>query len=296
MAQTRWLFHCHCKIKVPLHHGEGLLDDCFAIMEQADRLYNSYQSGSFFDRINQQAGTWVTVDEATIKLLQTLKRISVLTDGAYAISSMPLLQGWGFYGQDGGRIPTPPALRDALSRVDDEAIELESDRVRIAKGQSLITGSFAKAIAADRVIAHLRAQGVTDAIVNAGGSTICALNDASHPQWHVRVPDPLSAEQAQLRLPLANACFSLSGSANNHLVIDDKRYSHIVHGRTGWPADTRQVLLRTADAFLGDALSTAIFVLTPSQRDAVIAKLAQEFSFSYRRVEEQGKQIQSTCF
>ncbi len=296
IAQTRSLFYCQCKIKVPLACGETCLDDCFALMEEVDRRYNSYQAGSYFDQINTGAGQWVPVDATTIAILQTVKKVSALTDGAYAISSMPLLQLWGFYQKDKQQIPSATALRDALAKVNDAAIEIDalSNHVRIPHGQRLITGSFAKALAVDRVVAHLRKTGVTDAIINAGGSSIFAINDATHPQWHVQVPDPLT--QTSVRLPLTNSCLSLSGKINNHIHIDGTCYSHIVHGKSGWPAATSQVLLCTTEAFLGDVLSTAVFVVAPADRDQVLAKLAQEFSFHYRRIEENGDQIQSTCF
>lgn len=296
IAQTRQLFYCHCKIKVPLAIGETILDDCFTLMEQADRRYNSYQHGSYFDQLNRAAGSWVTVDETTIDALQTLKKISSLTDGAYAITSMPLLKLWGFYEKDKQHIPAAAELSETLRRINDEAIEIDGDRVRIQKNQALITGSFAKAIAVDHVVAYLASHGVTDAVVNAGGSTIFAINDTTHPHWNIRVPDVISEGENYHRLALANSCFSLSGQMNNHILINGKRYSHILHGKTGWPAATQQVMLRSQQAFLGDALSTALFVVAPQERDKIINRLSQHFSFNYCRIEENGDQIQSTCF
>lgn len=296
LAQTRALFYCQCKIKVPIAVGEAVLDDCFAMMEEVDRQYNSYQAGSYFDQINQGAGTWVTVDPTTIGLLHTLKKIAALSRGAYAVSSLPLLRSWGFY--DPGRAGTPSAdeLLQVLPLVNDEHIEIDDHRVRIRYGQALITGSFAKALAVDRVIAYLTSQGVTDAIVNAGGSTIFALNDSSHPAWYIRLPDLMDVEQSGFRLPLTNSCLSVSGRINNYITIDNKQYGHILHAKTGRPATTSQVLVKTTTAFLGDVLSTAIFAVPPEHRDEVIASLSQEFSFHYRRIEENGDQIQSTCF
>lgn len=285
IAQTRQLFHCHCKIKIPLSFGEALLDDCFALMEEIDRRYNSYRPGSFFDRINRQAGRWVEVDEITLDLLQELIRVSTLTDGAYDITSMPLIRLWGFYDDNPLSLPPEKSIREAIGRVNYRAVEIRGNRVRIANGQEIITGSFIKAFAVDEVVKKLVSEGVADAIINAGGSTIYGLNDGTHPEWKVNIPHPFRKGERVEQRSLSNRCFNLSGRAHNYITIGDRQYGHILNAKTGWPSETVQVGVFTDRAFLGDVLSTALFTVEPDELPHTVEQLKQHYMFDFFRVE-----------
>lgn len=296
IAQTRKLFHCHCKIKIPIHYGENLIDECFDLMKKFDIRYNSYRPGSYFDRINRQAGSWIKVDGECIQLLQTLKLVSELTNGSYDITCMPLIRLWGFYRQVNHDIPTPDALQETLRKVDYRSISIDGNHVKINPGQEIITGSFIKAFAVDKAIAFLKEYGVTDAIVNAGGSTIKAINDESHPHWKINIPDALIQGSYADRIVIGNGCFSLSARNNNNLVIGSRTYGHILDSRTGLPVSTLQVGVTTKNAFLGDVLSTALFTASTEEADVTIKKLMEHFDFGYFRIAEDGTKTAGPCF
>lgn len=281
-TQSREIFHCQCKIKIPVEYEEEILDSCFQIMEQVDKAYNSYQKDSYFDRMNRHAGNFVEVDDNTILLLQTLIRISDCTDGAYDITAMPLIRLWGFYSQAENRsIPSATQIMEVQKQVGYQQIEIVGNEVKIGKNQEIITGSFIKAFAVDQVVMFLKDNGISDAIINAGGSTIYGLNDESHTHWGVRIPNPSGEEQREM---IQNECFSLSASIHNFLEIDGKRYGHILNARTGFPSETLQVGVRTQSAFLGDALSTAIFAIEDKNEQRIVQKLKENFEFEHYRI------------
>lgn len=296
IAQTRFIFHCHCKIKIPFFYGEHLLDDCFSILEEIDFKYNSYQKGSYFDLINQNAGNWTEVDETTINLLQNIKKIATLTQGSYAISVMPLIKLWGFYQKELAKIPQENEISSILKLVNDQKIEINGNCVKIEKEQELITGSFIKAFAVDEVVKFLKEKNISDAIINAGGSTIMALNNTDHLNWTVNITDPFVKNQLSRKKTISNQCFSLSGRLNNQIEINRKKIGHILNARTGFPSETAQVGVLTECAFLGDILSTALFAVEPQQLSPTINSLQQEFKFEYYRIEANGDKQQSKCF
>lgn len=277
IAQTQKLFYCHCKIKIPMAFGENLLSKCFELMRDIDLKYNSYQPTSYFSQINDNAGEWVTVDNVTLQIIEMLQLVADCTSGVYDISVTPLLHLWGFYKNDNYSVPSQSSIEKAKEKVDFRKIEVKGTRVRIGKGQMLITGSFIKAWAVDAVVAFLQQHGVTDGIVNAGGSTIFALNDEEHPFWTVNVP-LTSVPQIQ-QIAISNQAFSLSASLHNSVEIDGKRYGHIINAVTGWPSQTSQVGILTSNAFVGDILSTAIFSLEENQFSSVFQKLQALFEF-----------------
>lgn len=286
LAQTGFLFHCHIKIKVPQEYGELLLDECFDLLEQMDRTYNSYQPGSYFHRINQNAGSWTDVDNACSDMLENIRFISECTKGAYDITCMPLLHLWGFYREENHHIPEKEEIAEVLKKVDYRSIELQKNSVRISEGQELITGSFIKAFAVDSMVKFLKEKGISDAVINAGGSTIVGLNDETHPHWKVNIPNAFAPDEKPQQINISNQCFSLSARSNNRIIIDGKPYGHILNSVSGYPASTVQVGVWSDEAFLGDVISTALFAVEKKELEETVRQLKKRFQFDYFRIEE----------
>lgn len=259
LTETRFIFYCHIKIKIPDgRFAESIIDRCFDILKSVDERYNSYHEVSHFDIINKNAGDWVVVDDITILLLRYLERIKAHTNGVYNIQVMSMLRAWGFYRDEERSLPEPGLLKSLANRLKVDQILIRGNAVKIPSGSELITGSFIKAYAVDKVVDYLKSEGITDAIINAGGSSISALNDTEHPSWKINIPHPSSPDQGWFQIDLSNRCLSISGRQSNYITIEDKEYSHILNACTGYPSSNRQVVTITQSAFLGDVVSTAL--------------------------------------
>ena len=221
-VQTRFLFHSSIRIKIPAICSEEQMDSLFGLLESVDKRYSSYQAGSFFDRINKNAGSFVTVDDETVRILRQAKKLSGFFDGRYAITVMPLVRLWGFYKDDVKRVPSEDELAQVLPLVNDGMIDIDGNRVRIAEGQEIVTGSFIKAYAVDRLVEKMREMKITDAIVNAGGSTMAAVNNAAHPSWQVGVDVP-GTDDPLFVTDIANGVYSTSAQGDSFVEIGGKR-------------------------------------------------------------------------
>lgn len=258
-AQTRFLFHAHIKIKISVFYEESIFDELFAILEEVDKKYNSYQSGSYIDRINKNAGSFVEVDDETVRILQKTIFWADFFDGEFDITVMPLIRLWGFYKNENRKIPNLAEIETAKRNIDYKKIEIEGNNVRIAEGQEIITGSFIKAYAVDKLVEQMRNIGINDAIVNAGGSTIYAINNSdSHPFWKINVRD---AETNELRdtFHIGNKCYTTSSQSETFLDIDGRRYGHILNPNSGYPSTNKQIGIVTDSCIDGDIISTGLF-------------------------------------
>lgn len=287
IAQSRQLFYCNVKIKIPVHFNESLLDKAFNILETTDLMYNSYHTGSHFFNINKHAGEWVEVDDNVIELLKTLLLVSKLTNGTYDITAMPLLKLWGFYHNE-NNLPSDTSINETLKRVGFQNIEIKDNCVKILKGQEIITGSFVKAFAVDKVIKMLKEEGVSDGIVNAGGSTIYALNNNKHPNWGINIPDAFHETNSLARIVLRNECFSFSAVKKQYKEINGKRYGHIINAATGYPSTNLQCGVIAKDAFTSDVLSSALFSCNVSEFNSLNEKLKVHFEFKSFLTNENG--------
>lgn len=276
-AQTRFLFHAHIKIKISVFYDDQVFDELFGILEELDRKYNSYQEGSYIDRINKSAGEFVEVDSETIRILNDVILFSDFFDGEYDVTIMPLIRLWGFYKNEGLRIPTPLEIEKAKRLVNYRNIEIEENRVRIAKGQEIITGSFIKAYAVDRLKEKMINLGINDAIVNAGGSTILGINNEAHNSWQIAVRNS-EDDSLFFNLELGNCCYSTSSQSKTFLEINNQRYGHIISPSTGMPSSNRHVGIISDSCMVGDIISTGMYNLTANVFLKKMEKLKEMYS------------------
>ncbi|WP_437919997.1 FAD:protein FMN transferase [Sphingobacterium sp. LRF_L2] len=296
LSQTRYIFHCHIKVKIPIAFGEEVLANSFQLLETIDKQYNSYQEGSYFHQINQQAGNWVDIDGPTHDMLRTIATVSEATAGAYDISCMPLLRLWGFYRSNPDTVPDDKEIKQALAQVNFGNIRLEHTKVKILQEQELITGSFIKSFAVDKLVKYLRALGLEDFIINAGGSTISGVNDHLHPTWTVQIPDPIAKNNsANRKTVLSNQSFCLSARSINQITLGGQSYGHILNAATGYPSRTLQAGVWCDDAFTADVLSTAIFTVASDILPETIAKLEKSFTFNYFHIDAYGRHTTNLC-
>ncbi|MCM1512475.1 MAG: FAD:protein FMN transferase [Oxalobacter formigenes] len=260
-VQERFLFHAHIRIKIPAAWPDTAFDSLYAVLEEVDKKYNSYRAGSTIDQINRNAGRFVEVDNETVSLLKQVIALSDLFDGAYDITIMPLIRLWGFYKNEKRRVPSPEEIAAACRKVNYQQIEIKGNRVRIGPEQEIITGSFIKAYATDRLVAAMREKGIGNAIINAGGSTIFAINPAGDP-WPVSVDAP-EGGAALFTLNLDNAAYSTSSQTTAFVDINGKRYGHILNPKTGCPSPNRLTGILSENALTGDILTTGLFNETP---------------------------------
>lgn len=271
------------------------MDSLFGLLESVDKRYNSYQAGSFFDRINKNAGSFVTVDDETVRILRQAKKLSGFFDGRYAITVMPLVRLWGFYKDDVKRVPSEDELAQVLPLVNDGMIDIDGNRVRIAEGQEIVTGSFIKAYAVDRLVEKMREMKITDAIVNAGGSTMAAVNNAAHPSWQVGVDVP-GTDDPLFVTDIANGVYSTSAQGDSFVEIGGKRYGHILNPQTGYPSSNKMVGVVTESAMLGDMVSTGLFNESAAGFLEKMQLLQKDFSIEGFLMDEAGNITRSAGF
>lgn len=249
-------------------------------MEDVDKRYNSYSEGSYFDLINKNAGDFVEVDNETVLILSKILEFSELFDGEYDITIMPLIRLWGFYKDNDRELPSGCELKNVLKNVNYRNIIIDGQRVRIEKGQEIITGSFIKSYAVDKVIDCIKSAGISDAIINAGGSTIMAMNNKVHPVWKIDVTHPHDKKMKLFTFEIGNACFSTSAQSNTYVEIAGKKYGHIISPVTGYPADNKQIGIITENCFIGDIISTGLFGLSLDGFSAKMKRIAELYPVS----------------
>jgi thiamine biosynthesis lipoprotein len=243
----------------------GAVGRAFQEIDRLNDLMSHYKPDSELSVINRQAAHGsVTVTPELFRILEQCFRYSEETEGAFDITVGPLMKLWGFF-QGAGHLPSVPALAEVRKQVGYRHVVLGSATrtVRFDRtGVELDLGAFGKGYAVDRVAAILSAEGITQALVSSGASTICAMGSPPGKQgWTVSLCDPFDRRRIATRLQIQNLSISVSGNYEKLFEAEGKIYTHILDPGSGMPAEN---MLMTAvispSSAESDALSTSFFI------------------------------------
>lgn len=107
-------------------------------------------------------------------------------------------------------------------------------RVTLPPGVQLDFGGIAKGMAVDAALAKLREQGISPALMNAGGDLAVDGVPAEEGQWILSVP----GRGRFWSIPLARGAMGTSGIARRHWQQGNVTRHHLLDPRTGLPAES----------------------------------------------------------
>lgn len=267
-ASTRFAaLGADCSIRV-----RGSANEMRSTLEAArSRVMSIHGEMSVFDpcsavsRLNGAAGTgWVSIPEDVVLVLARGRELGEATDGAFDVTVAPLAALWKQCIRR-GCVPAPQEVDCARRGVGWSHVRLDAAarEAAIDAGTSIDLGGIAKGFAANEVVSVLRDRGVSDALVDLGGSiTVLGSPEETGP-WRVGIQNPLAPTGASATQVLVrDVSVVTSGTNERFFVHDGQRYHHVVDPHTGWPSQTGllSATVIARDALVADALATAILV------------------------------------
>jgi thiamine biosynthesis lipoprotein len=246
--------------------GEAAITSVFDDMKRIDRLMSTWKEDTEISLVNREAGKHpVKISQELFDLLVESVKYSELSHGAFDITYASV--GY-LYDFKKGVHPDQKAIDAALPGINWRHMVLDRKTLTVfftRPGMRIDLGGIAKGHSVDRGIEILMKQGITRAMVNAGGDTRI-LGDRFGKPWVVGVRDPDHAGKVFLRLPLTDASFSTSGDYERYFDEDGKRFHHIIDPKTGDSArKCRSVTVISDSATRTDALTKTVFIMGPEE-------------------------------
>jgi thiamine biosynthesis lipoprotein len=235
-------------------------------IERIEKLISSWDPESQTSVINNNAGLQpVKVDPELLNLISRSAKISEITQGAFDISFGSIDKGlWKFDGSI-TKMPDAVAAAEAVKLINYRNIQIDplSGTVFLKqKGMRIGFGAIGKGYAAEMAKKKLLTIGVEAGVINASGDMTIWGRHPEHDYWTVGIADPEAKQQVFSSLKIKDQAVVTSGNYEKFVMIDGKKYSHIIDPRTGYPAaGLKSVTVIAANAELADALATAIFIL-----------------------------------
>ncbi len=199
-------------------------------------------------------------------ILLEARRAYCESEGAFDVTVKPLMDLWGFYRKQ-EKLPPPEKIAKVQSLVGLERVVFDDAKHTVffpVKGMALDLDGIAKGYALDRAADAAKRCGVSQGALDLGGNLrlLDPFPGKKGFSVSIKMPDSSDATVKQSELQqLANVGISTSGNYERFVVLDGKRYGHILNAKTGRPAEFRYSATVVApDAVTADWASTSCYL------------------------------------
>ncbi|WP_246196120.1 exo-beta-N-acetylmuramidase NamZ domain-containing protein [Aquisphaera giovannonii] len=266
-----------------------------------DACLSDYDADSELSRLGlRSGGPPVPVGADLFDVLRLSKEFHARTGGVLDVTIAPVGRLWRRARRD-RKLPDPALLAKARDLVGADMMKLDPEKrtVQLTKpGMRLDVGGIAKGYASQAAIDVLRARGVARALVGGAGDIVIGDPPPGEPGWTIAVSglDP-NAPEPLTYLLLKNCAISTSGDAERFVVIDGKRYSHIINPVTGMGVVERaSVTVVAPDGGTADALETSVYMMGPERGLSLIEGMPGVAAVYVRETPDGPRVVESSRF
>lgn len=204
-----------------------------AEVARLDRKYSHYRDDSYLAELEAAAGQRVVeVDDETAALLDFAAALHLESAGRFDITAGPLVRLWN---PRAGRVPDRAAVERARVHVGWSRVGWRKPELELPPGMQLDLGGIVKEYAADRAADTCRAHGVTRGLVVLGGDIAIVGPRIDGSGWQVGISEPSAPARARRTVPVGHGGFATSGDYERCMVVDGRRYSHLIDIARGEP-------------------------------------------------------------
>jgi FAD:protein FMN transferase len=254
--------------------AKGAFRAAFDRIRNLDRILSDYLPDSELNQLTKaEAGRALRVSEDLFIVLAASQELAEATGGAFDITQGPVVRLWR-EARATARLPDPAALEDAARRSGFRKLYLDAEYRTVTfdmTGMALDVGAIGKGYAASEAIKVLDGLGVRSALVAVSGDLAFSEAPPGQRGWRIGVYSGEALPGVPAMLELTNAAVSSSGSSEQHLDINGRRFSHIIDpaSRMGL-VDDITVTVIARHGLDADGLDTAVSVLGADRGLALI--------------------------
>ncbi len=264
-------------------------------------IYNDYEGVNNLKTVNDAAGGEpVSVSKEMIDFLLFAREVAVLTAGRVDVTLGAVLNVWheareyGIAHPDKAYLPDAEVLAEAARHTGMDLLQIDPEActVRLTDPEArLDVGALAKGYAAE-----LSCRDFPEGyLISVGGNVLVHGAKPDGAKWTVGVTDPFDpySNSYLATLSMTEGSVVTSGDYQRFYTVDGVNYHHIIDPDTLMPARRyKAVTIICADSGIGDALSTALYLM--SAEDAL--PLLEKYDAEAMWVEEDGNVFWTTGF
>jgi thiamine biosynthesis lipoprotein len=238
----------------------------YELVDSLNHIFSNYDSSSELSKINASAGLLpYKMSTAMLDLVQKSQYAYIQSKGAYDISIGPLSSLW----RNARKAKLFPEASTVLATK--KLVGLNQVKINKRLGtiflpnanMQLDFGGIAKGYIAQWVINFLKANGIQQALVDAGGDIVMSGAPLNQQGWLIGVNLPETTDDLlNKKLQLSNCSVATSGDVFQFIEYKGVKYSHIINPLTGYGVtNLRNVTIVAKTGATADWLATACSIL-----------------------------------
>jgi thiamine biosynthesis lipoprotein len=250
---------------------KDLKDQIDLRLDEINKSMSTFRKDSEISRFNahQNVGEKFRISDDFYNVMTVAKTIYEETGGAWDGTVKPLVDLWGFgKSENKHTIPEKSRIAALLSNIGFNNIEIIAGHY-LAKKNTAITldlASIAKGYGVDQVATLIRANGIHNFLVEIGGEVFAAGLRKDRKKWRIGINRPQKntpVDQVYKVVDLQDKGFATSGDYRNYFEVNQKRFSHVIDPKNGYPVDNGvvSVSIIANTCTFADGLATAVMVL-----------------------------------
>ncbi|HEB94169.1 MAG TPA: FAD:protein FMN transferase [Gammaproteobacteria bacterium] len=221
-----------------------------------EKKYSRYRCDSVTTTINHAAGSGqgIRVDTETAALLDYANEAFAQSDGLFDITSGVLRRIWDF---KSGVLPCQEKITQTLGLVGWQKLRWRNPYIELPEGMELDFGGYVKEYAADTLAVFCMEKGVKHGLIDLGGDIRVIGPHPNGKPWKIGIRNPDNPEKAIAHIDSTGGGVATSGNYERCMIVDGRRYGHVLNPLTGWPVrGLASVTVQADQCLIAGTLST----------------------------------------
>ena len=268
---------CPCEIQIETDFepvARAAAAKAQAEVARLDEKYSHYRSDNWLARLCASAGSGqrIELDNESANLIDFAAALHAQSSGRFDITAGALTKLWDL---QSARVPSQMEIDAACARVGWHRVEWRRPYLTLPiAGMRIDFGGVVKEYAADRAAEICRQNGIAHGVVDLGGDLAVIGAHADGSAWLAGIKTPRNPENVYASVELDHGGLATSGDYERVMIVDGKRYSHIVDARSGRPVESFASVSVVADSCLvAGAASTLAMLLGVEEGAAYLREL-----------------------
>jgi thiamine biosynthesis lipoprotein len=216
--------------------AQDIANIAIADVHRIEQRYSRYRDDSVLTAINNAAeiAGSIDIDEETLALLNYANTCYQQSDSLFDITSGVLREAWDFKSKI---IPQNKKIKALLPRIGWNKVAIDDSVLSFSEqGMQLDFGGIGKEYAVDRAAGICLQHGLQHGLVDLGGDIKIIGPHADGRPWSVGIRHPRIPGELMASINVFRGGIASSGDYERCIILNGKRYSHVLNPKTGWPA------------------------------------------------------------
>lgn len=245
--------------------SKASIDRLLAVIDSSMSLYKPY---SLINHVNDVYGAVRIKDQHFLRVLRRSFEIYRQSGGLFDITVAPLVQLWGFGVEAQTHLPDSAAVNRMMACVGMDKLKLKGRRlIKKQPCVELDMNGIAQGYSVDVLADYLEDHGVTSYLVELGGELRVSGPKPDGTPFRVGIERPVTSEGGSLVIDdvveIQEGAITTAGSYRKFLRDGDKRISHHINPKTGYPfaAGVISATVYSPDAMTADGYDNVIMAM-----------------------------------